>query len=251
MGEFLPQGVDPGGAAVVVAASVLTSGLTAAVGIGGGVLLLAFLSFVIPPEALIPVHAVAQLGSNTGRAALLARHVSVPAIVPFLLAAALGVAAGALIVSDLPPRVLIAIIGIFVLLTTWTTPPSFPGSGRIALVVGGFAASVLTMMVGATGPFIIAIIRQVCPAHVSVVATHAAAMTAQHGLKVIAFTLIGFAFVDYVPLLAAIIAAGFLGTLGGTRVLFSIPEKALKSALKWTLTLIAAQLLVRAAFFMS
>ncbi len=250
MGEFLPQGVDAVGAAFVIAASVLTSGLTAAVGIGGGVLLLAFLSFVIPPEALIPVHAVAQLGSNAGRASLLVRHISVPVILPFLVAAALGVAAGALIVSDLPERVLIAIIGVFVLLTTWTKLPSFPGTGRVALVLGGFFASVLTMLVGATGPFVIAIIRQLCADHVQVVATHAAAMTAQHGLKVVAFTFIGFAFVDYIPLLVAIIAAGFVGTLIGTRLLFKIPEKTLKIALKWTLTVIAAQLVLRAAFFM-
>ena len=56
---------------LLIAASLVTSFITAAFGIGGGVVLLAFLALVLPPVALIPVHGVVQLGSNGGRVAIM------------------------------------------------------------------------------------------------------------------------------------------------------------------------------------
>ena len=58
----------------LAAASFVTSFITAAFGIGGGGVLLALLASVLPPAALIPVHGLVQLGSNAGRAAIMARH---------------------------------------------------------------------------------------------------------------------------------------------------------------------------------
>ena len=51
----------------LIGASFIASFITAAFGIGGGVLLLAVLAALMPPAALIPVHGVVQLGSNALR----------------------------------------------------------------------------------------------------------------------------------------------------------------------------------------
>ena len=51
--------------------SFFTSAMTAAAGIGGGVVLLAIMATVYPPAVLIPVHGMVQLGSNGGRALLM------------------------------------------------------------------------------------------------------------------------------------------------------------------------------------
>ena len=48
-------------------------------------------------------------------------------------------------------------------------------------------------------------------------ATHAAAMVAQHGLKIVAFGLAGFAFGQWLPMVVAMIVTGYLGTRYGTR----------------------------------
>ena len=54
----------------LVALAGLTSFITAFIGIGGGAILLAGLSLLIPTAAIIPVHGLVQLGSNANRAAM-------------------------------------------------------------------------------------------------------------------------------------------------------------------------------------
>jgi uncharacterized membrane protein YfcA len=75
------------------------------------------------------------------------------------------------------------------------------------------------------------------------VATHAACMTAQHLLKVIAFGLLGFAFGDYLGLIAGMVAFGFLGTLAGGRVLMKIDERRFELVLNAILVILAARLI--------
>lgn len=75
----------------------------------------------------------------------------------------------------------------------------------------------------------------------------AVAMTAQHALKGAAFAALGFAFLDWAPLMAAMIATGFLGTLAGSRLLGRLPEAFFRAAFRWLLTLLALDLALGAA----
>lgn len=246
MSALLPDAVAPLGALVLVVLSFFTSALTAAVGIGGGVTLLAAMTFVVPAASLIPVHGVVQLGSNTGRAVVMARQAALRLLVPFTLGAVIGAVAGGMLVTDLPEEIILLAIGITILVTTWTKIPHF-GRGEAPIVgIGGVLATILTMFVGATGPFVMALMRQSGLAHKELVATNAVAMTVQHGFKVLAFTALGFAFADWAPLMIAMVATGFAGTLTGAKLLDDLPEQSLKRALNIVLTLIAVQLIVRA-----
>lgn len=246
MSALLPDAVAPLGALALIVLSFFTSALTAAVGIGGGVVLLAALTFVVPPAALVPVHGVVQLGSNTGRAMVMARNVALRLIIPFGLGAVLGAVLGGMLVVELPGPVILLAIGVTILFTTWLKLPPLGKGERGVLAAGGVAATFLTMFVGATGPFVMMMLRQSGLPHARLVATHAMAMVLQHGFKVVAFVALGFAFADWAPMLAAMIAAGFCGTLVGARLLNTLPEATLKRALNIMLTLIAVQLIVRA-----
>ena len=73
-------------------------------------------------------------------------------------------------------------------------------------------------------------------------------MVIQHGLKVVAFGYLGFAFGDWLPLIGLMIAAGFLGTWAGTRLLDKLPQVMFETILRILLTIIALDLLRRAAF---
>jgi len=75
------------------------------------------------------------------------------------------------------------------------------------------------------------------------VATHALLMTVQHLLKTVAFGFLGFAFSVWLPLIAAMIAAGFLGTVVGKKVLVRIDEKRFKLALNAILIVLALRLI--------
>ena len=69
----------------------LTSSLTAVIGMGGGVLLITLMPGLVPPAAIIPVHACTQLASNVSRAAFGWRAID-PTIIP---AFTIGAVAGA------------------------------------------------------------------------------------------------------------------------------------------------------------
>jgi uncharacterized membrane protein YfcA len=248
---LLPPALGPWSALALVLVSAFTSAVSAAVGIGGGVMLLAAMTLVVPVEALIPVHGAVQFGSNAGRLAVFTRHVVVRLLLPFAVGAMLGVVIGGRLVVDLPEEMILLAIGTFITVMTWARVPSLGRGRRGAFVLGGGAATVLTMFVGATGPFVMMLMRQVPMPHRALVATTAAAMAIQHGLKLVAFGALGFAFAAWTPLIAAMIAAGFAGTLAGARLLSAVPETILRTTLKVVLTLIGLQLIVRAAIGLS
>ncbi|MFN3481464.1 sulfite exporter TauE/SafE family protein [Rhabdaerophilum calidifontis] len=244
---FLPPGVDGLTAALLIAVSFLTSALTAAFGIGGGVAMLGALAGTVPPNVIVAVHGVVQLGSNLGRAILQRRHANWPLVRQFVIGAGIGVAFGALIFTSVPERALLALMGLFILMMVWVPKPRIPGLERTGMLVGGAISSVLTMFVGATGPFIQAVLMQYRLDRRGIIANQAVMMTIQHGLKVIAFTAIGIALVPWLPLIAAMIVAGFVGTVLGTRLLNRMSEALFQAVLKALLTLIALDLLRRAA----
>jgi uncharacterized membrane protein YfcA len=68
-------------------------------------------------------------------------------------------------------------------------------------------------------------------------------MTLQHALKVAAFAAMGFALPPWLPLLAAMIAAGFAGTLVGRALLDRMPEHRFARAFKLMLAAMAIKLL--------
>lgn len=242
MDALLPEGLGAGAASVLVLAAAGTSFLTAAVGLGGGVALLAVMGLLVPPALLVPVHGIVQLGSNAGRAALLARSVSRAALGPFLAGAVVGVAAGGWLVALVPPAAVQGAVAAFVLWSVLGGRALAPATGWAA----GAVSSALTMWVGATGPFVMAWVRGLGLERTGTVATHAALMTAQHGLKVAAFGLIGVALAPWAALTAAMIAAGFLGTLAGRQVLLRTPEVRFRRVLDVLLCLAAAGMLWQA-----
>lgn len=48
----------------MILASFFTSAITAAMGIGGGVVLMAIMAVFLPVSALVPVHGIVQMASN-------------------------------------------------------------------------------------------------------------------------------------------------------------------------------------------
>lgn len=244
---FLPPGIDALTAAILIVVSFFTSALTAAFGIGGGVAMLGALAGTVPPAVIIAVHGVVQLGSNLGRAVIQKDHANWPLFWRFLLGASIGVALGAALFTSLPEKVLLLVLGLFMLVMVWVPKPRIPGIERTGIVLGGAISSVLTMFVGATGPFIQAMLLPLGLDRKQQIATHAVMMTAQHALKVIAFGFIGVALIAWLPLIAAMLVSGFAGTVAGTKLLERLPERLFQVVLKVLLTLVALDLLRRAA----
>jgi uncharacterized protein len=240
---LLPQSLSPAMALLLIGISFFTSALTAAFGIGGGVAMLGALSAAVPPATIVAVHGVVQFGSNIGRAVIQRDWIAWPPVWRFLAGSIVGVLLGAWLVTSLPTRALLGALGVFILVMVWLPKPRIPGLERQGMVAGGLIASVLSMFVGAVGPFVQALLLPLGLEKRALVATHAAMQTAQHALKVAAFGLVGFQFGDWLPLTLAMIASGLVGTIAGTALLERLPEKLFRIGLKVLLTLLALDLL--------
>jgi uncharacterized protein len=245
---LLPEHVTWAAALALIVISFFTSALTAAFGIGGGMVMVGALSAAIPPATIIAVHAVVQLGSNFGRAMVQRQHAVWRLVWLFFAGSVIGITIGATLVTALPVRLLLGLLGVFILAMVWLPTPSIPGLARSGMFLGGIVSSILTMFVGATGVFSKAILLAYGLERKQLIATDAMAMSIQHALKIIAFGILGFSFADWWPLLVAMIASGFAGTLVGTALLNRLPEVWFKVIIKTFLTLIALDLVRRAAF---
>ncbi len=244
---LLPPDVSALAAIGLIALSLFTSALTAAAGIGGGLVLLSVMASFLPPVVLIPTHGVVQLGSNAGRAVLMRHHINRRILLPFVLGSVLGVVLGAKLFVALPTPVLTTILGLFILAVVWLPKLKTSHIPERGFTLVGIVGSFCTMFVGATGPFVASFITPDRLDRHAVVATHAACMTVQHTLKVVAFGFLGFGFLPWLPLLAAMISAGFLGTMLGRRLLDRLPHHIFARAFKVILTALALRLLVVAA----
>lgn len=121
---FLPPGLDPLIAGLLLIASVVTSMVTAAFGAGGGVMLLGLMALWLPPVAIVPVHGLVQLGSNGGRFAMTWRRADWGALAAFAPGVVLGMGLGALVLVRLPEQVWQVTIAGFILFLCWG--PSLP-----------------------------------------------------------------------------------------------------------------------------
>ena len=231
---------------LLVVASFFTSALTAAFGVGGGVAMLALMGLFVPVLALIPVHGAVQLGSNTGRAWRQRAHVRRDIFMPFLAGSLAGAVAGAFFVVQLPDALLKIILGGFVIAVTWARIPGFDRLSHVGLAIGSAVTVLASMFLGATGPLLSAFFAQLMPDdRKALVATHAAGMTVQHFLKVVVFGFAGFAFANWLPLVAAMIASGYLGTVYGSAWLEKLPEETFRRWFKIGITLLALDMLRR------
>jgi len=240
--DLLPTGLDPLMALALVALSFVTSLITATFSLGGGTLMVAVLALVFPPGIVVPLHGAIQLGSNAGRAVVQRAHIQWRYVRWIALGAVLGTIVGGQFATLLPERFFTALIGVFVLVTTWLPQPKVVGRSPVIQFVGGAVISALSMLVGATGPLVAVFLKGIADRR-QLVATHAMLMTFQNAFKVVVFVALGFAFSSYLPLIAAMILAGFGGTALGSRLLVRVPESAFRWGFRIILTLVALDLL--------
>ncbi|MFT5893948.1 MAG: putative membrane protein YfcA [bacterium] len=241
--EWLPTNTAPFVAIALITISFLTSAISAAFGVGGGVaMLIALLSFA-PPIVALPVHALVQIGSNAGRATMLHNHIMRGVVGWFVPGSLIGVVLASQIIVGLPTQWLQSFLAAFILWSIWAPRASGMVVPDVAYFGIGCVTSFATMFLGATGPLLAAFLSPDRYDRDRTVATHAACMTLQHLFKVTAFGFLGFVLVEWLPLVAAMIISGLAGTWLGQHLLRHLPESTFKKVFKGVLTILALRLL--------
>lgn len=245
--SWLPPLLSLGEIGVLVATAVFTAYLTASVGVGGGVFLLAVLSLIMPPAAIIPVHGLVQFGANANRALMLWRHVHWRTLAWFAPGAIVGALLASLLLVQLPlPMLQLAIAG-FILYLCWG--PKLPRLllGDRSTLVAGMLTTFVSHFVGATGPLVAAFIKQKHADQRQVsVATFAATMVLQHAPKAVVYGAAGFVFKEWLGLVLLMIVAGALGTKLGLLQLARLTDRRFTLLFNTVLTLLCLRLIWQA-----
>lgn len=229
----------------LITCAFFSSALTAVMGLGGGILLISVMPGLLPAAAVVPVHGAVQLASNVSRALFGLRHVAWGLVAQYAAGAVVGAALGARFVVTINEQSLALALGSFILLVTWV-----PGLKKLRVpgrFVGvGAVQTFISLFVGAAGPLISPVLLSEGLPRDRLVVTHGAMMTLLHGLKLLAFTLLGFSLAPYLGLLVGMVLAVILGSWTGTRLRGRLPEDRFRSFFKILLTLLAIRLLHRA-----
>lgn len=231
---------------LLIGASFITSGITTAVGIGGGLAMLAIMANVMPVAAIVPIHGAVQTANNTSRTYLLRKNISLSILVWFSLGGIIGILFASQIVVTLPLYLLQLIMALFILYSVWGPKLKNFSNGKKSLVLGGIVSATTSMFIGASGPITAAFLPRSKLSRVELVSTHAGIMVLQHGLKIFALGLLGFIYTPWIGLLGGMLISGFLGSLAGRAILWRIPERRFKLVFNIVLTLLAMRMLYQA-----
>ncbi|MBT8433822.1 MAG: sulfite exporter TauE/SafE family protein [Gammaproteobacteria bacterium] len=220
-----------------------TSTLTAITGIGGGMMLIAIMPGFLPAAAIVPVHAIVQLFSNSSRAFFGLRFLRWEFVLAFISGSILG----GLVVAGITPEINLEytplLIAAYILFTVWGPKLEFKKPLKGEFLVIGAVQTGLSMLVGATGPLGQAALLRKGLQRDALVVTAALMMTFTHLIKIMLFTLLGFSFISYWKIIVGMSVAVVAGALLGTHIRYKIPEDVYRKALKWALTLLALRMI--------
>jgi uncharacterized membrane protein YfcA len=203
-------------------------------------LLFAALVTVLPPTTAIPIHGLIEGTSSGIRWAILRNYLNYRYLQSFLIGGSLGLVIGWPLLGLFSEQTLKLILGLFLLATLWIPLKWL----RLTAFMGGTSTSCLTVLVGATGPLVAALLARKRQGHRTLVSTQGACTLFQHWGKVLIFCLSGFSFSQHLSLVSALILATVIGTLSGKKLLSFIPASYLRIALKTVVTVLGLRMVL-------
>lgn len=237
----------PLGETLALAAVALgTSALTATVGLGGGVVLIAVMLMFLPPALAIPFHGALGLAANATRVTLLRDAVAWPLVWRFALLLPPGAALGMMLFQGLSERTIQVLIGLVVLATLYRGPAAAAVAQRPRwwFLPLGFVTGALAVTVGAVGMLVGPFLLRRELRKEGVHASMAMMVSLAHLVKIVAFGAVGFPFRDMAGPLLVLVPAVVVGTWVGRRLLAHFSERWFVLAFRGTLVALALKLVV-------
>lgn len=238
---------------ILLIVSFATAMLSAILGMGGGILLLAVMLGFMPHFVAIPIHAGVQLASNSTRLLVFLKDMDRRALSRFACGAVFGAVIGAAILKyvgelDSSEPYLKCLVGAYVLtapfipkrrktLTSGQTTRDFVGLGALAGATGP--------TIGAVGPLIAPIFARHDYVKERLIATKAACQMVTHLLKIGVFLWLGrLHATEHGPLLIAMIIMVIPGTLLGKRLLKYVSPSAFRLLYRGALVVAGSKVLI-------
>jgi uncharacterized membrane protein YfcA len=229
--------------AILVGAAFLVGVANTGLGSTGG-LLLAIMASVLPPPLVVPAHAVVEAVRNGVAWARLRRAFSLQIVIAAGTGSVIAIGLAAPFTRIVPEQTQSILLGAFLVWACWWPAPDPGRRFPFRLPLMGGLTGACSVFLGETGPLLRPFIADepVDPALVPGSVTAVASV--QHGLKVLAFAVLGVAYLPLVPVLIAMVAAGVLGMLLAERMSLRLPTRLASLLIRLVVSVLAIRLLV-------
>ena len=244
---------------ILVAAALITSSISAVLGMGGGIILLGIMAIIIPEGYIVvALHGIIQLASNITRSYVFRAHIKGQIIRQYFSGAVLGLFLSAFIIiilkyifevqsaKDIKVDFLKPLIGIFIIWFLYGKCPQIKDKHPHFFGVGTLSG-LTTVFIGATGPLIAPFFLKGKHTKENIIANKAVCQAISHAGKIPLFIIFfEFNYFTELGLLIPLTIAVFVGTNFGKHLLQFIPDQVFRILFKGALTLIAVKLIVDA-----
>jgi uncharacterized membrane protein YfcA len=230
---------------IIALLAAIISGIT---GLGGGALLMAFMSTSVDPQALIPLHGLVQLGSNGSRVFLGFQKIEWRIVRKFFIGVVIGGGIGFLIPIRIESEWIALTVGLFLITTTWLPIEKLIENISGPYWILGALSTFISLFVGISGPLVHPIlIREKNLNRHAFIATEAACSGLTHIAKIVVYLYWDFSFLKHSNILVIMILMTFLGAYLGGKLLNRVSEKTFRLVIKIFVTALASRMLLISA----
>ena len=232
-------------AILIVLGSFFSAYVSATFAVGGGFIMLAIVSSVVPITTAVPMHAWMMLGLSLGRSWYFRREIVWRIVVPFLLGALIGVFIGGRVYFDLSEFLLNLVIGLLILAAVWVPKVKWASWIPTPFFWVGVIHSFLSTLFSYGGLFQPLMIRAVL-SKLQIVGTLAAGLLLMNVLKLSAYSYYGFDYGPYFYVILGAVLAAIPGAYLGKKTLHRIPEARFRLIFRIIMTCFGLRLLYKA-----
>ncbi len=235
---------------VLSGTSFFTSALSAATGMGGGVLLFSVMAIYFPINVLIPLHGIVQFFNNLFIVIFLKQHLRKEFILPFFWGSLLGIGVGAYFLDKLIHTLLPSIIMILLIAYTLFKPKQLP-----SLDVGpknffwvGLVTAFFGLIAGAIDPILAPVFIRGDLDKEEIIANKAFMQAIVHFSKIPVFYFLGFDYLPYLGLSILINFACIFGTKSGIILLKKMNHQVFIFIFKLALAVTGLRMIYKVVF---
>lgn len=219
--------------------TVITSIISAIIGMGGGILLLSVMTFFMPMSVIIPIHGLVQLISNFSRLIIQRKNILYRFTLYYLLGLPFGVLLAVYFLKFYLKDYHALVVVIILITYSIFKPKRMPQLklNTYGWTMLGIATGILAIIAGAVGPLIAPFFIRDDLKKEEIIATKASLQMFAHFMKIPAFYYLDFNYSQYFPMIICLGIMAILGTKIGSLLLHKVNDLIFKRLYKFVLGL--------------